>query len=235
MRIHQPDLGILGEKGIQGRIESDLVPEGDPFDIQFIVHYKTPPMPGSAGTAERRAAEAAAPEWRACQARLRAPRVDDAAAIWQVVRRDAQLDANAPYAYLLLCSHFAGTGLVAEDASGLVGFVLGYAIPERPDVLFVWQVAVAPSHRGRGLGGRMLDALLARPACRAARALEATVTPGNRASRSLFAAFARRAGAELREAPGFSADLFPAAHGEERLLHVAPLSAPSKRHHPQET
>jgi L-2,4-diaminobutyric acid acetyltransferase len=194
-------------------------------------------MPGSTITSARQAAGIAVPETRARiagAARLRAPRVEDAAAIWQLVRSDPHLDENSPYAYLLLCSHFAASGLVAEDDSGLVGFVLGYEVPDRSEVLFVWQLGVAPAHRGRGLGGRMLDALVARLACRGVRALEATVTPENLASQALFAGFARRAGAALHEGMAFPAQLFPLAHGEERLLHIGPLHSTTGRAHTEE-
>jgi len=170
----------------------------------------TPARVGAPARAARRTGEV-----------LRAPRPRDAASIWRLAESERQLDANSPYAYLLLCDHFADTGVVAEDEDGeTLGFVLGYRVPERPDTVFVWQVGVAPAARGRGLGGRLLLALLARPGCRGVRALEATVTPGNAPSRALFAGLAQRLGSALQESQGYAAGLFPVAHEEERRVRI---------------
>jgi L-2,4-diaminobutyric acid acetyltransferase len=72
------------------------------------------------------------------------------------------LDLNSTYAYLLLATDFAATSVVAERDGHLRGFITGYHPPPRPDVLFVWQVAVAPSEQGSGLASSMIDALVHR-------------------------------------------------------------------------
>ncbi len=114
--------------------------------------------------------------------------------------------------------------MVATAGDRQVGFISGYRPPTRPDVLFVWQVAVAEAARGRGIAGRMLDDLIARPACSGVTAMETTVTPSNGASRAMFASFARRQGAGIDETAGFTGDLFPTdAHEDERLLRIGPL------------
>ncbi|MEX2375678.1 MAG: diaminobutyrate acetyltransferase, partial [Dehalococcoidia bacterium] len=71
----------------------------------------------------------------------------DAAPIWQLVHDDGGLDLNSPYAYLLVCTDFAQTSLVATDATGVVGFIAAYRPPTRPDATFVWQVGVAKRAR----------------------------------------------------------------------------------------
>jgi L-2,4-diaminobutyric acid acetyltransferase len=147
--------------------------------------------------------------------------------VWRLARDSASLDLNSPYCYLLLCSHFADTSLVAEERGEIVGFVAAYRPPIRPDSIFVWQIAVAASHRGAGLASRLLAALVAQPAVRDVRQLEATVTPSNDASRRLFLGFARRFGVPCREESGFPAQLFPlaeTAHEAEILLCIGPLA-----------
>ena len=124
---------------------------------------------------------------------LRRPVATDAAAIWRLLATIPELERNTCYAYVLLCTDFADAGVVAEGEAGqLAGFVLGYVPPRRPLEVFVWQVGVTPAARGTGLGGRMLEHLIA--SCPDARFLTATVSPDNEASRRLFAAFARRRG-----------------------------------------
>ncbi|MCZ7618070.1 MAG: diaminobutyrate acetyltransferase [Myxococcota bacterium] len=157
---------------------------------------------------------------------LRSPGPQDAALLWRLVRDSGALDLNSPYCYLLVCSHFADTSLVAERNGSIVGFVAAYRPPTRPGAIFVWQIAVAASQRGAGLARRLLDTLVDRPAVRDAEELEATVTASNEASRRLFGGFARRLGVACREERGFAADLFPDgpdAHEAEILLRIGPL------------
>jgi L-2,4-diaminobutyric acid acetyltransferase len=88
----------------------------------------------------------------------------------------------------------------------------------------VWQVAVAASARGEGLAGRMLDALLTRPAILGATTLTTTITEDNAASWALFTAFARRHGAQLSKSPRFERDAhFAGAHDTEWQASIAPL------------
>lgn len=161
---------------------------------------------------------------------LRGARATDAAAMWALVHETGALEPNTPYAYLLLCTHFADTTVVAtRDDGALIGFVAAYRPPVKPDVVFVWQIGVAPAARGAGLGKRLLRALIALPGCADVRALEATVMPSNTASRELFRAFARTLGVHCTRRPGFPADLFPrvpgdaAPHEAEELFHIGPL------------
>jgi L-2,4-diaminobutyric acid acetyltransferase len=157
------------------------------------------------------------------QLSLRSPALADAARIWRALPTIGSLERNTPYAYLLLCSHFASTGIVGELDGELAGFVLGYRPPSDPQAVFVWQVGVAPAARGQGVGGRLLEALLERPGCRDARWLLATVTGDNAASLALFRGFARRRGAPCQETRGFDSPLFPEPHPDENLLRIGPL------------
>jgi L-2,4-diaminobutyric acid acetyltransferase len=127
-----------------------------------------------------------------------------------------------------LCHHFSGTCLVAEAGDQLAGFTLAYCPPGRSDTLFVWQIGVCGTARGRGLGSRMLDELLRRHAASGVRFLEATVTPSNSASRALFESLARRQDVECQVTPLFSSEMFPrhAAHEAEHLFRIGPLSLP---------
>jgi len=154
---------------------------------------------------------------------IRQPTREDGAAVWRLVGETGGLEQNSAYAYLLLCTHFRDTCVVVEHEGELVGCVLAYRPPTDPDCLFVWQVGVAPTARGRGLAGDMLDAVMQLPACHDARFMTASVAPDNRASRALFSAFARHFGVPLVEQEFLSADCFPNAHAAEPLLKIGPL------------
>ncbi|MDN5842331.1 MAG: diaminobutyrate acetyltransferase [Alcaligenaceae bacterium] len=140
------------------------------------------------------------------------------------------LDVNSLYVYLLLCEHFSQTCIVSEDDHGLNGMVTGYVPPGRPDVLFVWQVAVAARMRGQGLGRCMLLELCDRTGMEAIQYIETTVSPGNRASRSMFAGLAQSLNTECAEHPLFDAPLFgPGEHDAEPLLRIGPFGAHRQR------
>lgn len=159
---------------------------------------------------------------------FRRPTLDDGKAVYDLVVESGVLEPNSPYAYLLLCSDFADGGVVAEREGDLVGFVMGYRPPPRPEALFVWQVGVHSSARGQGIGGRLLDALVRLTPD--ATHVEATVAPGNGPSRALFTAFARRWGAPCEVGEGFRTDHFPTPsdpsappHEPEERYRIGPL------------
>lgn len=156
---------------------------------------------------------------------LRELRISDGAAIHRLVRACPPLDLNSLYAYLLLGAHHARTCVVAEGPSGIAGLVSAYRLPQSPETVFVWQVAVAPAARGQGLALRMLEHLLARPALAGWRWLETTVTPSNGASRRVFETLAVRLGAGSEERTFFSKeDFHDPQHEPEMLIRIGPCT-----------
>nr|WP_245892189.1 diaminobutyrate acetyltransferase [Novosphingobium guangzhouense] len=155
---------------------------------------------------------------------MRCPTAEDGAAVTALIAASPPLDPNSAYCNLLQCSDFADTCVIAERDGRIIGWISGYRAPSHPERIFVWQVAVDASARGEGLGGRMLDALLARPAVRGATTLTTTITENNPASWGLFTAFARRHGASLSRSPRFEREAhFAGAHDTEWQASIAPL------------
>jgi L-2,4-diaminobutyric acid acetyltransferase len=152
---------------------------------------------------------------------------EDASGMWRLAVESETLDVNSPYAYLLMCTHFASTSIVAEDpnGAGLLGFLAAYRLPDAPDVVFVWQIAVSSARRGAGLGGALLSAVVGRPGCRGVRWMEGTITPSNHRSERLFRSFARSVAAPCERAGSYSAELFPGGeHEPEVRYRIGPLS-----------
>ncbi|WP_260929406.1 diaminobutyrate acetyltransferase [Novosphingobium sp. 9] len=155
---------------------------------------------------------------------LRRPTAEDGPAVTSLIAACAPLDPNSAYCNLLQCSDFADTCIVAQRDDEIVGWISAYRPPSHPERIFVWQVAVAASARGEGLGGRMLDELVARPAVQGATTLTTTITEANPASWALFGAFARRHGASLSKSERFTrAAHFAGAHDTEWQASIAPL------------
>jgi len=155
---------------------------------------------------------------------FRPPRVQDAAAIWRAAPQRGA-DRDSCYAYVLLCSHFADTGVVAEEDARVVGFALGYRPPIRPGEAFVWQLGVAGDHDLADLGPRLLEEFLSRKASHDARFLCMTCSPEDRGLRELFQQFARRRSTRCTVGTCFPSSFFATAHPDEQLLSVGPLLA----------
>lgn len=157
---------------------------------------------------------------------FRAPALEDGAALWRLAKGTGVLDVNTPYAYLLWARDFAETSVIATVDGEPAGFISGYLKPADPSTLFIWQVAVDASFRGRRLASRMLADVVARSG---ASRLETTITSDNAASIALFTGLARNHGTELRKSTLFTEEMFPPAsesgeeHAAEDLYTVEPL------------
>jgi len=157
---------------------------------------------------------------------IRKPKVEDGPSIYDLVNRSKPLDVNSRYLYLLQCSHFANTCAIAESDGSVQAFISAYVLPDQPNRLFVWQIAVDASLRGRGVAGKLIAELLARPHLQDIDHVEATVNPSNDASRNLFRSLARKKHCAIKESMLFDAELFGIdAHEAELLLSVGPIKS----------
>lgn len=159
---------------------------------------------------------------------MRAPQISDAAGIHRLISECPPLDLNSVYTYLLLSEHFGASCVLAGTDDALLGFVSAYVPPERPNTLFVWQVAVHEQARGQSLGRRMIQHLLQRSDLAHIRFIETTVGPDNRASRAMFASLAQKLLAPINEQPLFERHMFGThAHEDEPLLRIGPFATAS--------
>ncbi|WP_078393539.1 diaminobutyrate acetyltransferase [Shouchella patagoniensis] len=156
---------------------------------------------------------------------LEKPTVEDGGAMWQLAE-DSSLDSNSSYKYIMMCEYFDETCIVAKEENDVVGFITGFIPPKQPDTLFIWQVGVAESQRGKGLALDLLEKLLERSVCENVNYVEATVTPSNIASQSLFKKLARSQGTAYSVSECFGKDLFPDEnHEEEKTFRIGPLKS----------
>lgn len=157
---------------------------------------------------------------------LRKPSVEDGASIWKLVKESGVLDVNSSYSYLMLCKFFPDTCAIAEEDGKAVGFVTGFRPPTEPDALFVWQIAVDASQRGRGLASTLIKELLDRESARDIKYVTATISPSNIPSRALFKRLAADFNTNIVESAeeGILEDVFPeGGHEAEHLFRVGPL------------
>src|SRR5690625_587612 len=117
---------------------------------------------------------------------FREPTADDGKEMYRIVKESKVLDVNSPYSYLLWGKYYSKTSIIAMHNDKVIGFVTGFLPPEKPNTLFVWQVAVDPAFRGHGLATKFIEQLLLQLKDEGVEYLEATVTPTNVPSSNLF-------------------------------------------------
>lgn len=152
---------------------------------------------------------------------FRSPLPTEGKEVFKLVKSCPPLDLNSMYSYLLLCSHHANTCMVALEGEKIVGFVSGYLPPQSPETLFVWQVAVDESVRGRGLALEMISKLLGGQCCKDVQNIETTITEANKASWGLFESLANKLNSKLKRELAFDEDLhFGGSHVSEYLVTI---------------
>lgn len=157
---------------------------------------------------------------------FRVPDKSDGYEVYQLIDRCRPLDLNSSYAYFIISDFFRNTSVIVNrgDDNATVGFISGFIPPEKPDTIFIWQVAVDPSARGHGLAGRMLRHIVDRSHPQKLKFMETTIGPGNEASQALFNSFARKAGAEVNVSTYLSeTDFGSDAHETEELYRIGPF------------
>ncbi|GAB2565605.1 L-2,4-diaminobutyric acid acetyltransferase [Gracilibacillus alcaliphilus] len=151
------------------------------------------------------------------------PTPEEGAEMWNLVTRST-LDTNSPYKYLLMSEYFDETCVVAKQNEEVVGFITAFISPKKPDTVFVWQIGVDASQRGKGIALKMLHYLLDSEACQNTKYVESTITPDNKASQSLFQKLARDFHTDISSSELFTKAVFPGdEHEEERKYVVGPI------------
>lgn len=155
---------------------------------------------------------------------FRKPTEEDGKEVWQLIKNTGVLDLNSSYSYLMWSKFFDETSVIVEETNKVISFVSGFIQQKSPDTIFIWQVAVDETARGKGLASRMLQSILQRDACRNIRCIEATVSPSNIASQALFRKLARDLKTECNVTECFTENQFPGTgHEDELLFTIGPI------------
>lgn len=145
-------------------------------------------------------------------------------AVFGLILNSPPLDTNSSYCNLLQCSHFAKTSVAAFKDDNLLGFISAYILPDKPNTLFIWQVAVAENARGCGLASKMLLHILSRSNCRHIEYLETSITEDNQPSWNLFRGFARNHNADFKTSEWMDKSKhFAGQHESELLVRIGPF------------
>ena len=76
--------------------------------------------------------------------------------------------------------HFTGTSWIAEADDRIVGFLVGFVSPDRPDESYIHMVGTSPNHRRAGLGRMLYERFFDDMRPRGVRRVGAVTWPGDR-------------------------------------------------------
>lgn len=146
----------------------------------------------------------------------------DSRAMKQIAGESRILSVNSTYYYALMARDFKRTCMVALYGKLMCGFVTGYASPGPSNTLVVWQVGVAGDWQGKGIGRKLLIALIKE---NQPDFLEATCASNNQAAINLFESAARYFGvnALFSEIPFFAEDDLGENDEPEHLMQIGPI------------
>ena len=152
------------------------------------------------------------------------PDFADGSKIYELVKRVGTLDLNSEYNYFLLCDIFQDQcAVVKDEQSGDVhGFVSSIKRPDRPNVLFFWQIAVSNQIQGMGYAKKLLDFVIRSQESRI-DFVETTISDDNLASKALFKSFARMYRSEMVKEVYIEENQFLNGHEAEYLYKIGKL------------
>lgn len=157
---------------------------------------------------------------------FRMPVAEDATRVWDLVTDCPPLDQNSLYCNILQCTDFAETCVIAEQNGQIAGWLSGYRPPNRPDSLFIWQIAVHPNVRGKGIAKAMIESLVDRLGNEKINYILATITSGNQVSWGLFSSIAQDLGGTIESHAHFDRVAhFSDRHDSELLVTIGPISS----------
>lgn len=160
--------------------------------------------------------------------KLSKPEKKNAKDIYELVKSTKVLDINSEYLYLLQSSHFQDTCSVALFENKVLGFVSGYKIPNKPNTLFIWQVAVDERIRGQDLARKLMMNILKRKENIDLEYINTTVSPSNKASIRAFEKISKKLKTEMVSKTFFEKDDFINQHEEEVLYEIGPFKLKEK-------
>ncbi|MEA2116043.1 MAG: GNAT family N-acetyltransferase [Thermodesulfobacteriota bacterium] len=154
------------------------------------------------------------------------PMSSDSRAMKQIASDSKILSANSTYYYALMARDFKSTCMVALNQSRIRGYVTGYSSPAPPNTLVVWQIGVTGEWQKKGIGRKLLIALIDE---NQPDFLEATISLKNQAAINLFKSVARHFDANFlfSKIPFFDEDDLGKDDEAEHLMHIGPITIKS--------
>ena len=142
--------------------------------------------------------------------------------VHELINRCKPLDLNSSYLYFIQSHYFTKTCAIATYANEVVGFVSGFISPVNSKTLFIWQVAIDPDYRGKGLAQKLIHFILQQN--NTIEFIETTVTQSNESSLKLFHKLSQALNTEIKKEDFLDQKIhFLNQHDSEYLFRIGPF------------
>jgi diaminobutyrate acetyltransferase len=118
----------------------------------------------------------------------------DVSEIRKLVKACEPLTLHTAITYGVLFRSFPDTCFVVETSGQLSGFISSIRGTAHPEAIYVWQIGVIPSERGKGLSFQLIDSVAIAARRIGCSLLQVGIEPSNDQSLSVFRAYARKKG-----------------------------------------
>lgn len=113
---------------------------------------------------------------------LRRVTADDADLLYALVKNCPPLDVHTPYTYWFICRYFYHCSFILEVNDVPVGYVMAV---RTDSCVFLWQIGLLPSVRGKGYAQIMIDRVM-KCAAKLGLSVQLSISADNYASNSAF-------------------------------------------------
>lgn len=90
------------------------------------------------------------------------------------------------HVYKIILRYFGDYCFIAEENGQIMGFAMGIVPQSFPGTFFLWEVGVAPSYQGQGIGGKLVREVENELGKLGFKRIEVTIDPVNLPSQKLF-------------------------------------------------
>jgi len=118
--------------------------------------------------------------------RIRKATQEDFLSVHQFTAGCPPLENYPEHVYKIILRYFGDYCFIAEENSQIIGFAMGIIPQTFPGTYFLWDIGVAQSYQGQGIGGKLVREVENELRKLGFKRIEVTIDPVNLPSRKLF-------------------------------------------------
>lgn len=115
---------------------------------------------------------------------------NDIGAVRTFIRDSQALELHTSFTYWILAKFLSEICFIAVEKDEIIGFVGGIRSTKKENIVYLWQLSVAPAYRRQGVGASLIGRMMDAAQKIGAKSLQFTIAPDNFASYMTFTDFA---------------------------------------------
>ncbi|MFQ5443154.1 MAG: GNAT family N-acetyltransferase [Nitrospinales bacterium] len=101
------------------------------------------------------------------------------------------LGIHTAFTYWVLAKYFNNTCFILEKNSQIIGWIAGVTSSSHESTLYIWQIGVAPEHRGKKYSENLIDAIVFVARNNGCKSIHFSISPQNIPCLKAFERYAR--------------------------------------------